>query len=400
MTLVASQIHKASFSLRLQFITHKLLTVFIGYARFPAKDFFVLKLLLTIILLPTLAIAGLRTPMEFSLGIRPIIGGVKVLPSDPIAASTVALYVENYTKPGKEKTFDFACSASIIADDLIVTAAHCMMGYSDLDGGLVDPAHILISFRLQEQSVDWNGSGGVLIKNYAFHAGYNNQNDDVLAPDIRNDLALIRFHAHLPPGYHPASLLSSEQENLLMEGAPTEAAGYGMSQLSKQASGGKLKKIDLPVLRRVDGSFVLLGNRNGEAPCYGDSGGPSFVVKDDVPMLWGVASHMMAKPYNCAQDMTYTDLGAYQDWIRETASELRTNGDRTYQYSNALLLYLVQLKLTKPEEVIDAIQNGAHVNAILNNPNLPDNGLSVLKIALRHASTSVIEILREHGAKE
>ena len=97
-----------------------------------------------------------------------IIGGEPVLPNGQIAQTTVMI-------TGKSNAGEFICTGTIIDEDIVVTAAHCLKGGA---------ANMRVFFGKKPRSID-----GYIREKYA-------------------DIGLIRLRDALPPGFRPAKILS------------------------------------------------------------------------------------------------------------------------------------------------------------------------------------------------
>jgi hypothetical protein len=233
-----------------------------------------------------------------------IIGGKVVDASDSIAATTVAIV--NQTPDGTA-----LCTGSIVADDLIVTAGHCVGP---------DKAKMKIAFRR-----DLRGDGTVLgIKGYVRHKNYGKMQDD----QDMYDIALIRIDGALPQGYTAAKLLDSSSS--LGDGQSVTLAGYGITigkptDADGDAGAGTLRKVDVNIQQALWGQTeVLLDQRHGKGACHGDSGGPAFSNVDGELRLFGITSRgQEGGPDDCAGGAIYTNILAHQAFLKTAAAKLR-----------------------------------------------------------------------------
>lgn len=238
-----------------------------------------------------------------------ILGGVEVTDSDPDAVSTVALLVR--TDQGTR-----LCTASILASDILVTAAHCVTKTS---GGPINPANIFIAFG---KSVRSDFTVIRRIVSFLAHpqwAGLGSRGID------QRDIAVVHFHGGLPLGYNPGVLLPSEVN--LEQGGVTLLMGFGVDHMNQNggAGAGILRKVDALIDRPNFGlTEVLIDQRNGKGACHGDSGGPAFVRRRGNLFLWGVTNR--ADPLtaaDCSQGSVYTRITSYSSFINSAALRMR-----------------------------------------------------------------------------
>jgi secreted trypsin-like serine protease len=237
-----------------------------------------------------------------------IVGGTNIGNTNPDGASTVAIVIDL----GKGQAI---CTGSILATDIIVTAAHCVKG---LDGKTVAPQQLTLVFGL-----DIRASNRLLVRATGVVA--NPQYNPSASKDA-NDIAIIRFITGLPPGYIKATLLPSATK--IPNGAPAVLIGYGVNTMANGGSGeGILREANVTI---ANGAFakteVLVDQRNGKGACHGDSGGPAFARSGTQLLLWGVTNR--GNPDNAPDDCThysvYTRITAQSAFINSAARALRT----------------------------------------------------------------------------
>ncbi|HEY8271140.1 MAG TPA: trypsin-like serine protease [Pseudobdellovibrionaceae bacterium] len=209
-------------------------------------------------------------------------GGDKVLADDPIAKSTVMLETDKQY-----------CSATIISDNMLLTAAHCI--------GENEP-WVLIHFSGLESALTRSASRSLR------HEGYQDLQDTT-----RNDIALVFFEGGLPEGFLPMMILPADKD--LAVGDELQIAGYG-------AGGplGSLAKVSLKVSDFLDTRrLIKFAQTTHRGICHGDSGGPAFKVLNNQLYLAGVASY--ANEIDCSDYSVYTRATNYIDWILQKQKE-------------------------------------------------------------------------------
>jgi hypothetical protein len=166
------------------------------------------------------------------------------------------------------KTAGF-CSASVLAQDIVLTAAHCV----------AEPSNTRVHFR------DAQGQP-VLVDVAAIvkHPGY--RADAVQARQVSIDMAMIRLAEPLPARFKPMGLAES---GAIKAGQDFRVAGFGVTREGTGASSGALRVGRISA--RLPLSSILLWTHDlegrGTGACTGDSGGPILAL--DQPIVVAVA---------------------------------------------------------------------------------------------------------------
>jgi len=250
-----------------------------------------------------------------------IIGGTDVSSGDPVASSTVLIY-------GQENGSGFICTGSIIAQDIIITAAHCL--------GDSGNAKLVVAFR-----TDINGQGPVFQVTQQTRPADYATNSQRSATDW-DDLGLLQIANPLPTGYAPAKLLTDR--SAIRNGANILLAGYGINvptpptDQNNDGGAGVLRKVTQVVLNANYGKTETLVSLKGKGACHGDSGGPAFVQSGSQLLLFGVTSRLTsndkvagngnAQDYSCSVDMVYTNMIARSAWINSTIANFHSQASK------------------------------------------------------------------------
>lgn len=231
-----------------------------------------------------------------------IIGGEKVDTSSNIGRSTVGIY---------ESKIGYICSGTLIAKNLVLTAAHC-----------VDPKAqdlvVIFAPEMKKASRDQirRVTGSVV------HPQYSEQ---VQAKDMA-DIALLRIEGEAPVGYEVAPLLLTQ--GYLQKNTKTIVAGYGLNWtilLSRGAGTLRTAKLEID-----DANFsrteVMIGQSVRRGICSGDSGGPAYLEINGQLYVWGVASRGDSLPGfiipKCMLFSIFTRVDAYETFILEAMTQL------------------------------------------------------------------------------
>jgi S1-C subfamily serine protease len=191
------------------------------------------------------------------------------------------------------------CSGTVLATDLVLTAAHCVR-----EGE-----------KLQVRS---HGRRTLYpVRETASHPQFDRARTAV---PTRVDLALLKLASPLPDRMRPALL----GRRPTTAGEAVLVAGFGRHDPDAPGISGDARMAILVTLERRLGTQILLRDpttlqesaRLGA--CGGDSGGPAFAVRDGLVVI-GVVT---AVPGSCGGLTIVTPIAIHYDWIVETARKL------------------------------------------------------------------------------
>jgi MYXO-CTERM domain-containing protein len=185
------------------------------------------------------------------------------------------------------------CTASLVGDRTILTAAHCVTP---------EQRH---TFVLGEQRIE--------VDRLTRHPEYS----DFGA--IRNDVA-VGLLRRQPTGITPARL------GVFAPELGDKVTLVGLGQTSNGGGSGFKRKAVNIVWGKTNLTLTYRGAA-GESGnlCYGDSGGPSFALINGQDVQVGVHSYGVGV---CGQQATDMRVDAYLDWIRKTAEGDIVEGGR------------------------------------------------------------------------
>ena len=246
-----------------------------------------------------------------------IINGQVVKADDPDMRSIVMVFSQRAV--GAVGTI---CSASIIAPNLILTAAHCIHD----DKPMID-----VLFGNQFETAEPRK-----VVSYLVHDNYR-EIEKILKVEKEErteeerlrlmygahyDLAVLRIEGTIPEGYRPAKLL--KDSTLITSGIPVLTAGYGITDLAKKDSSGVLNKIETTIMFTPTNELEFMIDTRQGGTCFGDSGGPVYTKIEGVYNLIGVASRTLddAKGESCKTTASFTDVSKFTKWISEASKKL------------------------------------------------------------------------------
>ncbi|NCN28299.1 trypsin-like serine protease [bacterium] len=219
-------------------------------------------------------------------------GGVQVKMDDPIAQSTVAI--------GSQQR-GFHCSASILSDELLLTAAHCVNRIP------VDTVYFGLDVNVETTTREVTG--------IVAHPDFERPSEE----SGYSDIAVLKFTGGLPEGYSPIEIAPEEYE--ILQGDQLVLAGFGQSI---ESGLGILRKIGRTVLEPIIfGKEIAFLQDEENGACFGDSGGPALFDGPNGLLLAGVASRVGNS--DCGDYAIYTRPQNHMDFILGAASELLEN---------------------------------------------------------------------------
>lgn len=225
-----------------------------------------------------------------------IVGGKEVSMIDLVAKSTVLLSLG--------ETF---CTGTIIGPNHIVTAAHCM-------------APVLPSTEI---GLYWGSTPSMddktEISSWSIHPQYADlpEDDNGYLYETLYDVAVVSFSGQIPQGFGISPIGSTQD---LEDGTPVILAGYGATSENDETSPVVLRSLAKPARfdRKVKEVQLDIG---GGGACYGDSGGPSYILDKERSACLRVLSSTTgpARGENNSCDLgsgTLMDITLYQSWMK------------------------------------------------------------------------------------
>ena len=196
------------------------------------------------------------------------------------------------------------CGGSLVREDWVVTAAHCVLGDS--------PNNLQVKIGLHNV----NGTTGSVTRNVSeiiIHPNYNSNS-------LNNDYALLRLSSPIT-NFEPIKLVTSDNHD--NEPIISTTMGWGATQ-SGGSSSAILLEVDVPIddscgsysNSSITNNMVCAGfSSGGYDSCQGDSGGPLIMTNDDGEYeLIGIVSW----GYGCAESQypgVYSRIYPKLDWF-------------------------------------------------------------------------------------
>jgi uncharacterized protein (TIGR03382 family) len=202
------------------------------------------------------------------------------------------------------------CTATLIAHDVILTAAHC----------LADPLFGDFGFTLDTDASD--GIDNIIPVRFTHqHPDFDDGVENFLGLAVRNDIGIGILESEILDV--PAAPVDTPLfQTAIDTGNQLAMCGYGRIAWYE---GEKPIKRDAMVLVDQTQSYEFSTAPMDPQPCIGDSGAPLFIDSPDGPRIVGLVSRALGPSEMCDTGAIITRVGPYSQWIDE-ASRDRDSG--------------------------------------------------------------------------
>lgn len=236
---------------------------------------------------------------------RAVIGGS--VTSAGAFAATGALLLPAQQGGGMQ----FSCTATLIAPDVVLTAAHCVKA----QGPYPMPVP---SFTLKHDATAVSAADIIAGVSATPHPQFAFVGSST--PSQAYDIAIVKLSAPVP-GVTPAKLVRPIDATMVTTGAAIDIVGYGLTSSGGNDYGVK-HDASTTITQAATYEFIVGGSTQPKN-CQGDSGGPAFQNLGGTPRIVGVVSRSAAQQVtDCSKGGIDTRVDPYLSWIHSQVTNI------------------------------------------------------------------------------
>ncbi|XP_058453607.1 transmembrane protease serine 9-like [Malaya genurostris] len=278
-----------------------------------------LKLVLCLIVV-ILRIARWSKATAVECGVPQIGGNELIVHGQETAPGDWPWHVALYHR--KARSIDYACGGTIISEQFVLTAAHCVMNKAN--GFQLSPNRVFVRMGIHDlEQFDPKSAQHHEVGKIHKFANYSRLIDDIALLELST---IIRFNEYVQP-----ACVNLEPN---ITGVYGTVVGWGLTEDDETAP--VLKRAEMPVIdpltclksdrvlfgQTLHEGLFCAGYTNGTSVCNGDSGGGLFIRRANTWFVSGIVSFSQIRAGGTNYCYTkgygaFTRVERYLAWIRE-----------------------------------------------------------------------------------